>query len=165
LQGQGRYGTTEALRILEPIAIVLDEAHARGVVHRDLEPENVMVEGGADDRLFVKVIDPGIAELEDLPDATALSTSMLTGPGQVRGTPYCISPEQWGEAPRDDGRPEIDGGAEVYSLGVIAFELLTGRRPFDGRTIEELRRAHLSAPPASSRAGWRRRRRRGCART
>ncbi|HEX8290698.1 MAG TPA: hypothetical protein VF570_03010, partial [Pyrinomonadaceae bacterium] len=72
----------------------------------------------------------------------------LTMAGQILGTPYYMSPEQWGEMPRD-GNPEVDGRADVYSLGVIFFELVAGRKPLAGTTLPELRRQHVSAPPPS----------------
>ncbi|HEX7312619.1 MAG TPA: hypothetical protein VF297_01790, partial [Pyrinomonadaceae bacterium] len=65
--------------------------------------------------------------------------------GQILGTPYYMSPEQWGELPRD-GNPEVDGRTDVYSLGVIFYELVAGRKPFSGRTLLELRQQHLTAP-------------------
>jgi hypothetical protein len=64
------------------------------------------------------------------------------------GTPYYMSPEQWGEL-SDDGNSEIDGRADIYSLGVVFYELVAGRRPFSGMTLPELRRQHLSVVPAS----------------
>ncbi|HEX7317770.1 MAG TPA: hypothetical protein VF297_27960, partial [Pyrinomonadaceae bacterium] len=65
--------------------------------------------------------------------------------GQILGTPYYMSPEQWGELPRD-GNPEVDGRTDVYSLGVIFYELVAGRKPLTGTTLPELRQKHVAAP-------------------
>ncbi|HJQ35119.1 MAG TPA: serine/threonine-protein kinase [Pyrinomonadaceae bacterium] len=145
LKRRGRFTPEEALTVLEPVADVLDAAHARGVVHRDLKPENIML--GSDGRggTVVKVLDLGIAKMVG-GDTRATGVTSLTMAGQILGTPYYMSPEQWGELPRD-GNAEVDGRTDVYSLGVIFFELVAGRKPFSGRTLSELRQQHLTAPP------------------
>ena len=145
LKRRGRFTPDAALEVLEPVADVLDAAHARGVVHRDLKPENIML--GRDERgeTVVKVLDLGIAKLVGAGDAYAAGATALTVAGQILGTPYYMSPEQWGEVPRD-GRAEVDGRTDVYSLGVIVFELVAGRKPLGGRTLAELRRKHVAEP-------------------
>ncbi len=148
LKRRGRFTPAEALEILEPVADVLDSAHARGVVHRDLKPENIML--GRDDRggTVVKLLDLGIAKMVGAGDVHAASATSLTVAGQILGTPYYMSPEQWGEMPRD-GNPEVDGRTDIYSLGVIFFELVAGRKPHGGRTLSELRHKHVAAPRPS----------------
>jgi serine/threonine-protein kinase len=148
LKRRGRFTPEEALEILEPVADVLDSAHARGVVHRDLKPENIML--GRDDRgdTVVKVLDLGIAKMVGVGDVHAAGATSLTVAGQILGTPYYMSPEQWGEMPRD-GDPEVDGRTDIYSLGVIFFELVAGRKPHSGRTLSELRQKHVAAPRPS----------------
>jgi serine/threonine-protein kinase len=143
LKRRGRFTPAEALEVLEPVADVLDAAHARGVVHRDLKPENIML--GSDDRgtTIVKVLDLGIAKMIGVGDVHAAGATSLTMAGQILGTPYYMSPEQWGEMPRD-GDPEVDGRTDIYSLGVIFFELVAGRKPLGGRTLSELRQQHVS---------------------
>jgi serine/threonine-protein kinase len=143
LKSRGRFSPAEALEVLEPVADVLDAAHARGVVHRDLKPENIML--GADDRghSVVKVLDLGIAKIVGATDLHATNATSLTVAGQILGTPYYMSPEQWGEMPRD-GNPEVDGRTDIYSLGVIFFELIAGSKPLGGRTLSELRHKHVS---------------------
>lgn len=145
LKRRGRFTPAEALEVLEPVADVLDAAHARGVVHRDLKPENIML--GSDDRggTVVKVLDLGIAKIVGAGDVHAANVTSLTVAGQILGTPYYMSPEQWGELPRD-GDPEVDGRTDIYSLGVIFFELVAGRKPLGGRTLSELRHKHVAAP-------------------
>ena len=145
LKQRGRFTPEQALEVLEPVADVLDSAHKRGVVHRDLKPENIML--GADDHggTVIKVLDLGIAKLVGAGDLHAANATSLTVAGQILGTPYYMSPEQWGEMPRD-GNPEVDGRTDIYSLGVIFFELVAGRKPLGGRTLSELRHKHVAAP-------------------
>ncbi|HKG14904.1 MAG TPA: serine/threonine-protein kinase [Pyrinomonadaceae bacterium] len=144
LKRRGRFSPQDALAVLEPVADVLDSAHGRGVVHRDLKPENIML--GGDDRggTVVKVLDLGIAKMVGV-DVHAGSATSLTVAGQLLGTPYYMSPEQWGELPRD-GNPEVDGRTDIYSLGMIFFELVAGQKPLGGRTLAELRQKHVSVP-------------------
>ncbi|HWS88801.1 MAG TPA: protein kinase [Pyrinomonadaceae bacterium] len=145
LKARGRFTPGEALEVLEPVADVLDAAHARGVVHRDLKPENIML--GSDGRggTVVKVLDLGIAKIVG-GDVHATGVTSLTIAGQILGTPYYMSPEQWGELPRD-GNAEVDGRTDVYSLGVIFFELVAGRKPLTGTTLPELRQKHVAVTP------------------
>jgi serine/threonine protein kinase len=147
LKKHGRFSPAEALMVLEPVMSVLNAAHAMGVVHRDLKPENVMIgrpsTGGEP---VVKLLDLGIAKLREVAGAEKTGTTALTIAGQVLGTPYYMSPEQWGELPRD-GNSDIDGRADIYSLGVVFYELIAGKRPFSGITLSELRRGHVSITP------------------
>jgi serine/threonine-protein kinase len=150
LKRRGRFTPAEALEVLEPVADVLDAAHARGVVHRDLKPENIMLGRTDSGHTVVKVLDLGIAKMIGAGDIHAAETTNLTVAGQILGTPYYMSPEQWGEMPRD-GNPEVDGRTDVYSLGIILFELVTGHKPLGGRTLSELRQKHVTSPvPALS---------------
>jgi len=146
LKTRGRFTAREAFEILTPIMSVLDTAHAMGVVHRDLKPENIMVgrpaEGGEP---VVKLLDLGIAKMREIAGDNGGNTA-LTMAGQVLGTPYYMSPEQWGEIPRDENT-EIDGRADIYSLGLVFYELILGRRCFSGNTLHELRREHVTTRP------------------
>ncbi len=107
----------DAVPILRDVALALNAAHARGVIHRDIKPENILV-----DRLSGRamVTDFGIARLAD-----AMHSGALTRTGQVLGTVGYMSPEQV------TGQ-ELDGRSDLYSLGVVAFETLSGKLPFDG---------------------------------
>ena len=147
LKARGRFTPVEALEVLEPVADVLDAAHARGVVHRDLKPENIML--GSDGRggTIVKVLDLGIAKIVG-GDVHATGVTSLTIAGQILGTPYYMSPEQWGELPRD-GNADVDGRTDVYSLGIIFFELVAGKKPLTGMTLPELRQKHVAVTPPS----------------
>jgi serine/threonine-protein kinase len=147
LKTRGRFAPTEALEVLEPVMSVLNAAHAMGVVHRDLKPENIMIgKPGDGGRSVVKVLDLGIAKISEVAGSDTGGSTALTIAGQILGTPYFMSPEQWGEVPRD-GSSEIDGRADIYSLGTVFYELVAGRRPFCGLTLQELRREHVSVTP------------------
>jgi len=122
-------------KILEQISSALDEAHRHGIVHRDLKPENVVLAEGATG-WRVKVLDFGIAHWRDL----AAGAGTLTQTGAVLGTPRYMSPEQClGQ--------EIDGRSDVYTLGVMLFEMLTGVPPFNSPTLDALVAQHLHHEP------------------
>ena len=143
LKNRVRFTAAEALDVLEPVANVLEAAHAMGVVHRDLKPENVMLSKSDDGRPMIKLLDLGIAKMTGMPDSVESEGTSLTVAGQILGTPYYMSPEQWGE-PARDGNPEVDGRTDIYSLGVMFYELIAGRKPLGGRTLAELRNGHVS---------------------
>src|SRR6266404_5266021 len=147
MRKRGRFSPADAVAVLDPIMGVLNAAHAMGVVHRDLKPENIMIgRASTGGESVVKLLDLGIAKLREVAGAEKTGNTHLTVAGQMLGTPYYISPEQWGELP-PDGNSEIDGRADIYSLGVVFYELIAGKRPFDGITLSELRRQHVSITP------------------
>src|SRR5947199_5319997 len=147
LKRHGTFSPAEALTTLKPVMSVLNAAHAMGVVHRDLKPENIMIgKPSTGGEPVVKLLDLGIAKLREVAGAEKTGNTNLTIAGQMLGTPYYMSPEQWGELP-DDGNSEIDGRADIYSLGVVLYELISGQRPFSGVTMAELRRQHVSVLP------------------
>ena len=147
IKTRGRFPAAEALDILTPIMSVLDTAHSMGVVHRDLKPENIMI-GKADETgaPVIKLLDLGIAKMREIAGGDNGGNTALTMAGQVLGTPYYMSPEQWGEIPRD-GSTEIDGRADIYSLGLVFYEMILGRRCFSANTLNELRREHVTTTP------------------
>jgi serine/threonine protein kinase len=145
IKRRGRYTPLEALEVLEPIMSVLNTAHAMGVVHRDLKPDNIMIGNSGGERT-VKLLDLGIAKMREIAGGDGNSKTALTMAGQVLGTPHYMSPEQWGELPRD-GDSEIDGRADIYSLGIVVYEMIVGKRPYTGTTLHELRREHVSVVP------------------
>lgn len=125
-------------KLLIQICGSLHEAHQRGVVHRDLKPENVLLtdRGGTPD--FVKVLDFGIAKRSEAEDD---DSAKLTKQGMVLGTPPYMSPEQF-------SGQTLDARSDIYSLGVMTYEMLIGRLPFDGRTPWEWATKHLTEQPA-----------------
>ena len=126
----------DAVPILRDVALALNTAHQRGVIHRDIKPENILV-----DRLTGRamVTDFGIARLAD-----AMHSGALTRTGQVLGTVGYMSPEQV------TGQ-EMDGRSDLYSLGVVAFETLSGKLPFDGPApVVIVAHAIKPAPPLAS---------------
>jgi len=147
LKKRGRFTAADAFEILTPIMSVLGTAHSMGVVHRDLKPENIMIgHPTGNGEPVVKLLDLGIAKLREIAGVESGGNTALTMAGQVLGTPYYMSPEQWGEIPRDENL-EIDGRADIYSLGLVFYELIAGRRCYAGNTLHELRREHVSATP------------------
>jgi len=116
------------VKILSQVLAALTEAHALGILHRDLKPENVMIESRHDETDFVKVLDFGIAKIRDSDDPGA---PRLTQAGMVCGTPGYMSPEQT----RGD---DLDPRSDLYSVGVILYELLTGKLPFEAKTPQTL---------------------------
>jgi serine/threonine-protein kinase len=147
LRKRGKFSASEAVAVLDPIMSVLNAAHAMGVVHRDLKPENIMIgKASTGGEPLVKLLDLGIAKLREVAGAEKTGSTNLTVAGQMLGTPYYMSPEQWGEL-SDDGNSEIDGRADIYSLGVVFYEVIAGKRPFNGVTLAELRRQHVSFTP------------------
>ncbi|HEX9728089.1 MAG TPA: serine/threonine-protein kinase [Gemmatimonadales bacterium] len=133
LAREGRLPITDASRILADVVDALSHAHARGVVHRDIKPENVMLSGRD-----AWVTDFGVAKaVSETPGQRQESTA-----GMALGTPAYMAPEQ---AAAD---PTIDHRADLYAVGILAYELLTGAPPFTGMTPRQILAAHLTEEPA-----------------
>ena len=127
----------EALHIVAQCCDVLAACHEAGVIHRDLKPENVFLLRRGGDRLFVKVLDFGVAKVLNAPAGGA-----RTDPGQIFGTPAYMSPEQ------AMGRAEIDARADLYALGTMLYEMLVGEVPFESaRTLTETLLAQMNRKP------------------
>ncbi len=141
LERLGRLGFVEALHILIQIADAINQAHLAGVIHRDLKPDNVLLCSQRGRTDVVKLVDFGIAEILD---ARYKGSKPASVEGQVFGTPEYMSPEQ------AMGRP-TDPRSDIYSLGVLAFELVTGSPPFTGEP-KKILTEHLTKhpPPPSS---------------
>jgi serine/threonine-protein kinase len=130
---QGELPVHEAVRILVEVADALAFAHAQGVVHRDIKPDNVLLSGR-----HALVMDFGVAKA--VSEATGRHT--LTTAGVALGTPAYMAPEQ---ATAD---PNLDHRVDIYAVGVMAYELLTGRTPFAGLTPQQMLAAHVTETPA-----------------
>jgi serine/threonine protein kinase/tetratricopeptide (TPR) repeat protein/TolB-like protein len=122
----------EAVRILREVTDALAYAHGEGVVHRDIKPDNVMIAGG-----HALVTDFGVAKAV----SESTGTHSLTSLGMAIGTPAYMAPEQ------ASGDPHVDHRADLYALGAMAFEMLTGRPPFVGGNAQALLAAHVTQAP------------------
>ncbi len=131
------FSPKEACKLLAPIASALDTAHLAGIVHRDLKPSNIMV-GYNDDFSTTKLLDLGIAKITQQAATSELS---ITAMHFVLGTPYYMSPEQW------EKRSDIDGRADIYSLAIIFYQIIAGKRPFEATTLESLIYQHANEMP------------------
>jgi eukaryotic-like serine/threonine-protein kinase len=127
------------LEVVAQTASALRAAHEAGIVHRDIKPENIMLRPDG----FVKVLDFGLAKLREPSAKAANGVSVLkTRPGRLAGTIQYLSPEQV------EGKP-VDSRSDLFSLGVVAYELITGTRPFDGATDGAVYDAILHLAPAA----------------
>ncbi|MBI5488373.1 MAG: protein kinase [Deltaproteobacteria bacterium] len=145
LEEVGRLPTSEAVRILAPVLDALAVVHEAGVVHRDLKPDNVFLarrSGAEGTRTVVKLLDFGISKLR----CAETGNFHLTRTGTVLGTPYYMSPEQ------ASGCKDLDQRADLYAVGVMLYEMLVGRRPFEGDTYNALLAAILTRDPPRPRA-------------
>jgi serine/threonine-protein kinase len=134
LAQRGPFSAAEALTVMEELGGALHLAHRQGVLHRDLKAQNVMVLPRAEG-FTVKLVDFGIARVQ-APEGL----SGLTSAGAVMGTPVAMAPEQIrGQA--------VDARTDLYALGVLLYQLLTGRLPFEGTSAVEVEEQHLHAPP------------------
>src|SRR3989441_283324 len=128
LKERERLEFQETIAILDQVADALDYAHQHGVIHRDVKPGNIVL----DERGRVTVTDFGIAK--------EIQEASVSASGHLLGTPYYMSPEHYRGA-------DISGAADQYSLGVVAFQCLGGRVPFDASTAYELLNKHVAEPP------------------
>src|SRR4051794_23546327 len=128
----------ETTHVMTQCCSALAASHAKGIVHRDLKPENIYLCPRGTDKNFIKILDFGIAKLTG-----DTGQSHKTRTGLVIGTPTYMSPEQC------EGKGLIDHRSDVYSLGVVMYELLTGRVPFPGDGFGEILVAHLTKTPES----------------
>lgn len=131
---EGAFNYERAGHILSQICDSLAEAHANGITHRDLKPENIFIEPKYGNPEHVKVLDFGIAKMNEDGNSNATATGMICG------TPSYMSPEQ------AMGK-NIDGRSDIYALGILLFEMLAAERPFDGDTAMEVMLKHLNETP------------------
>jgi len=136
LRREGKLPEEEARRVFAEIADALDHAHRQGVIHRDVKPDNVLLDDESGRALLT---DFGVAKAVDKGET-------LTRHGSVVGTPHYMSPEQ------ASGRSDIDGRSDIYSLGVMAYAMFAGRLPFEGKTAADILTQHLTREPAPLRS-------------
>ncbi|MCB0328118.1 MAG: protein kinase [Bdellovibrionales bacterium] len=131
LDSESFFSYEDALQIAIQILDVLEAAHTQGIVHGDIKPENIMLEKMAEDDIRIKVLDFGTAVLKQ---------QFAEEEGAVFGTPCYMSPEQAA------GEVTLDQRSDIYSLGVVLYELLTGHVPFEGDTVVQTLLLHLTQP-------------------
>ena len=137
IEKEGQLSELRAINIMRQTLHALNEAHELGIVHRDLKPDNIMITKfrGVDE--FVKVLDFGIAKVKE----PGGNQAKLTQAGIVYGTPEYLSPEQ-------AQAKELDGRSDLYSMGIILYEMITGTVPFQSKTAVTILAAHVYDPPA-----------------
>jgi serine/threonine protein kinase len=139
LEREHPLGPERVIHIMGQVAMALDEAHSHGIIHRDLKPENIMIEQRRHQPDFVCVLDFGIAKIKE-PGREDKKETFETMAGVVCGTPEYMSPEQIrGE--------ELDARTDIYSFGVIMWQLFTRRLPFNGATAIAIVTRHLTEAP------------------
>jgi serine/threonine-protein kinase len=134
IAGRGRLDVEDVQRIVPPLCAALQLAHRRNIVHRDIKPANIVAHDFGDGERVYKLVDFGLANVRESTDETR-----LTGPHQFLGTLAYSSPEQL------TGRP-VDHRSDVYSLGAVVYEMLTGHMPFEGDSVAAIFTAHMTAP-------------------
>jgi serine/threonine protein kinase len=132
LAREGELPVTESVRILAEVVAALAYAHEHGVVHRDIKPENVLLAGR-----HAFVADFGVAKAV----SAAGNAEPLTQAGMIVGTATYMAPEQ------ASGDSHVDHRADIYALGVLAYELLAGAPPFGGQTVQQILAAHVTRKP------------------
>ncbi len=132
--------TRRALHIAAQIASALGAAHSSGVIHRDLKPDNVMLIDRLGDKDFVKLLDFGLAKM------FASNSAVKTAAGVLLGTPQYMSPEAC------ESRATVDGRTDIYAIGILLFQMCTGRLPFDGESMGEVLVKQIQQLPPAPRA-------------
>jgi serine/threonine-protein kinase len=132
LARRGKLDAREAIEILEPVVSGMCAAHAKGVIHRDLKPQNVFLASDGSGESTPLVLDFGLAKI--LGGGTNDGADKLTRTGALLGTPYYMAPEQL------FGDSSVDARADVWAIGAMIYECLSGRRPVDGKSYGQIAR-------------------------
>ena len=142
IREEGPLAVPRVLSLVKQCASALEAAHNLGMVHRDIKPDNIALVAAPQGEM-VKVLDFGIAKMKEARMGESVGMT-LTGAGVVIGTPQYMSPEQAMGKRGDD----LDGRADLYSLGVVMYQMLTADLPFKAETTMEMLLAHMQQPPA-----------------
>jgi formylglycine-generating enzyme required for sulfatase activity/tRNA A-37 threonylcarbamoyl transferase component Bud32 len=137
LMDEGRFTPEKALEYIRVIASAVGAAHAHGIVHRDLKPLNIIVTRKGPVREQIRILDFGLAKIKSADLLGSFVGAKTTG---IIGSPYYMSPEQWSEE-------ETDKRCDIYSLGVILYQMLMGDVPFNGSSLAVVMKQHLMTPP------------------
>lgn len=137
----GPLGLKRSLLITKQVAEALAQAHKKGIVHRDIKPPNIVLTEKESAKDFVKLVDFSIAKISE---TTTEEAVQLTVDGIICGSPAYMSPEQCRGG-------EVDGRSDIYSIGIVLFEMLTGKRPFSAKDLVSLMYLHVNDAPPSLR--------------
>ena len=137
LSEKGRLTPQQTFEIIAAVGAGVGAAHRQGIVHRDLKPLNIMIQDGVVSSDAVKVLDFGLAKIKSGELLGSFVQAQTTG---LMGSPYYMAPEQWSDE-------EPDRRADVYSLGIIIYQMLAGDVPFKGASMPSIMKKHLTAPP------------------
>lgn len=140
LEREEELGILEIFKIVEQCARALQVAHDHGVIHRDVKAENLFLVGRGNDEFDLRLVDFGLAKINDTEHFEGFDARYCTYPGEMVGTPYTMSPEQIAAG-------NVDHRSDLYSLGVLFYELLTGAVPFDAESPHAIVRKHLVEKP------------------
>src|ERR1043165_7599236 len=132
---EGTMGPVRAFEMMQPICAGIAAAHRQNIVHRDLKPLNVMIQNGLPIAEAVKILDFGLAKIKSGELLGSFVAAQTTG---LMGSPFYMAPEQWSDEPPD-------ARADVYSLGVMFYQMLCGEVPFKGSSIPSIMKKHLTA--------------------
>jgi serine/threonine protein kinase/formylglycine-generating enzyme required for sulfatase activity len=136
---EGALPTARALEIMAPLCAGLAAAHRQGIIHRDLKPLNIMFQEGLPIAEAVKILDFGLAKIKS---GELLGSFVQAKTSGLMGSPFYMAPEQWGDE-------EPDARADIYSLGIILYQMLAGDVPFRGNSIPSIMKKHLTQEPPS----------------
>jgi serine/threonine protein kinase len=136
---EGAMGPARAFELMQPICAGIAAAHRQKIVHRDLKPLNVMIQDGIPISEGTKILDFGLAKIKSGELLGSFIAAQTTG---LMGSPFYMAPEQWGDEPPDTR-------ADVYSLGVMLYQMLCGEVPFKGSSIPAIMKKHISTEPPS----------------
>lgn len=138
IKKEGQIGVERSIKLISQACDALDHAHKQGVVHRDLKPSNIVLTQYDEEKDYVKVVDFGVAKLIEVGNNN--EGQRLTQAGEVCGSPVYMSPEQcMGQ--------DLDARSDIYSMGIVLYETLTGKLPILGKTMVDTMSKHISEPP------------------